>query len=83
MPEIFLPNYNVIKKIPLQLYGTIKAHKPENYPMRTIVPNIGTPAYGISKYLVEIIQPTLDLKKLGAEDWLVKIVQSIRRNAQC
>ena len=40
-----------------RLYGTIKAHKPEkNYPMITIVTTIGTPAYGISKYLVEIIQ---------------------------
>ena len=28
--------------------------------MRTIVLTIGTPAYGISKYLVEIIQPTLN-----------------------
>ena len=47
--------------IPPQLYGTIKAHKPEkNYPMRTIVSTIGTPAYGISKYLVEVIQPTLN-----------------------
>ena len=47
--------------IPPRLYGTIKAHKPEkNYPMRTIVSTIGTPAYGISKYLVQIIQPTLN-----------------------
>ena len=47
--------------IPLRLYGTIKTHKPEkNYPMRTIVSTIGTPAYGITKYLVEIIQPTLN-----------------------
>ena len=47
--------------IPPRLYGTVKAHKPEkNYPMRTIVSTIGTPAYGISKYLVEIIQPTLN-----------------------
>ena len=47
--------------IPPQLNGTIKAHKPEkNYPMKTIVSTIGTPAYGISKYLVEIIQPTLN-----------------------
>ena len=47
--------------IPPRLYGTIKAHKPEkNYPMRTIVSTIGTPANGISKYLVEIIQPTLN-----------------------
>ena len=28
--------------------------------MRTIVSTMGTPAYGISKYLVEIIQPTLN-----------------------
>ena len=28
--------------------------------MRTIVSTIGTPAYGMSKYLVEIIQPTLN-----------------------
>ena len=47
--------------IPPRLYGTIKAHKPEkNYPMRTTMPTIRTPAYGISKYLVEIIQPTLN-----------------------
>ena len=48
--------------IPPRLYVTIKAHKPEKSdPMRTIVSTIGTPAaYGISKYLVEIIQPTLD-----------------------
>ena len=47
--------------IPPQFYGTIKAHKPEkNYPMTTIVSTIGTPTYGISKYLVEIIQPTLN-----------------------
>ena len=47
--------------IPPRLYGTIKAHKPEkNYPMRTIVSTIGTPAYRISKYLAQIIQPTLN-----------------------
>ena len=47
--------------IPPRLYGTIKAHKPEkNFPMRVIVSTIGTPPYGISKYLVDIIQPTLN-----------------------
>ena len=47
--------------IPPRLYGIIKAHKSEkNYPMRNIVSTIGTTAYGISKYLVEIIQPTLN-----------------------
>ena len=40
--------------IPPQLYGTAKALKPEkNYPMRTIVSTMGTPAYGISRYLVD------------------------------
>ena len=47
--------------IPPRLYRTIKAHKTEkNYPMRTVVSTIETPAYGISKYLVQIIQPTLN-----------------------
>ena len=50
--------------IPPRLYGVIKADKPEkNYPLRTIVSTIGTPPYGISKHLVEIIQPTLDKNK--------------------
>lgn len=46
--------------IPLCLYVAVKPHKPKNYPMGTIVSNIDTPMYGISKYVVEIIQPTLD-----------------------
>ena len=47
--------------IPPWLYETVKAHKPEkNYPMRTVVSTIGTPPYGISKYLVKIIQSTLN-----------------------
>ena len=47
--------------IPPRLYGTIKAHKPEkNYPARLIVSTIGTPTYGLSKYLVQITQPTLN-----------------------
>ena len=50
--------------IPPQLYGVIKAHKPEkNYPMRTIVSTTGTAPYGTSKYLVDIIQPTLNKNK--------------------
>ena len=44
-----------------RLHGTIKAHKPGKiYSMRTIVSTIQTPAHGISKYLVQIIQPTLN-----------------------
>ena len=42
----------------------IKVHKQEkNYPMRTIVSTVGTAPYGISKYLVDIIQPILNKKK--------------------
>ena len=47
--------------IPPRLYGAIKAHKPDkNFPMRPIASTTGTPAYGISKYLVQIIQPRLN-----------------------
>ena len=47
--------------IPPRIYGTVKAYKPEkNYPMRTVVSTTGTPPYGISKYLVKIIQLTLN-----------------------
>ena len=50
----------------------IKAHKPEkNYPMRTIKSTIGTVPYGISKHLVEIIQPTLTTTRNNS-----KIVQN-------
>ena len=43
--------------IPTQLYGTVKTHKPEkNYFMRTVVLTMGTAPYGISKYLVKMIQ---------------------------
>ena len=46
---------------PPRLYCTIKAHKPEkNCPTRTILSIMGTPTYGISKYLVQIIQPKLN-----------------------
>ena len=50
--------------------------------MRAIVSTIGTPPYGISQYLVELIQPTLNKSKYKitnsssfvneAKDWLVK-----------
>ena len=50
--------------IPPRLYGVIKAHKPgKNYPMRTIVATMGTAPYGTSKYLVDIIQLTLNKNK--------------------
>ena len=39
-------------------------HKPEkNYPMRIIVSTIGTAPYGTSRYLVAIIQSTLNKNK--------------------
>ena len=47
--------------VPPRLYGLVKAHKPEKgYPMRTVVSTLGTPFYGSSAYLVEVIQPTLN-----------------------
>ena len=46
--------------VPPRLYGVIKAHKPsKNYPARTIVSTIGSPAYSVSKHLVKVIQPLL------------------------
>ena len=45
-------------------YGVIKAYKLEkNYPMRTIVSTVVTAPYDTSKYLVEIMQPTLNKNK--------------------
>ena len=47
--------------IPPRLYGTIKAHKPEKtFPMWVIVSTIDKAPYGISKYIVDIIQLTLN-----------------------
>ena len=47
--------------IPPRLYGQIKAHKQaKDYPMRTIVSTVGSPAYKVSAFLVKIIQPTLN-----------------------
>ena len=47
-----------------RMYGTVKAHKPEKgYPMRIVVSTIGTPPYGISAYLVNFIQQTLNKNK--------------------
>ena len=44
-----------------RMYGVIKAHKPEkNYPMRIIVSTVGAPVYGLSQYLVSIIQISLN-----------------------
>ena len=49
------------KPIPPHVYGTINAHEPEKiFPMRVIVFTIGTAPYGISKYIVDIIQLTLN-----------------------
>ena len=54
----------VFDAIPPRLYDTIKAHKPEKrFLMCTIVSIIGTSPYGISKYLVDIIQQTLNKKQ--------------------
>ena len=62
--------------IPPRLYGVL------NYTMRAIVSKIGTPPDGISQYLAELTQPTLNKSKYKitnslsfvneAKDWLVK-----------
>ena len=55
--------------IPPRFYGTKKAHKWEKrYPMGTVVSTIGTPAYGISRFLVEITHPTLH----EAKSWKIE-----------
>ena len=42
--------------LPPHLYETIILHKLEkNFPMRVILSTIGTPPYGISNYLIDII----------------------------
>ena len=47
--------------IPPRMYGLIKAHKPgKNFPMRMVVSTIGSPPYETSKYLVSLINPTLN-----------------------
>ena len=47
--------------IPPRMYDMIKAHTPEkNYPMKLVVSTIGTANYGLSEYLVKIIQNTLN-----------------------
>ena len=51
--------------IPPRLYGQIKAHKiAKNYPMRTVVSTVGSPAYKVSAYLVNLIQPTLNKNEI-------------------
>jgi len=51
--------------IPPRMYGMIKAHKPQkNYPMRIVVSTIGSPPYETSKYLVDLIQPTLNKNQI-------------------
>ena len=53
--------------IPPQFYGVTKVHKTEKkiYPMRAIMSTVRTAPYGTSKYLVDIIQPTLNKNKHG------------------
>ena len=62
---------NMVQKEPVELkpprlYVVVKAQK--DYSMRTIVSTIGTILYGMSKYLVGIIQPTLN-KNIKAKTW--------------
>ena len=47
-----------------RLYGTLKAHKLEkNNSMRAVVSTVRSPPHGTSKYLVKIIQSTLNKNK--------------------
>ena len=47
----------------------MKAHQPEKcYPMRAIASTIGSSPYGISQYLVELIQPSLNKSKYKITD---------------
>ena len=63
--------------IPPRMYGAVKAHKPEkDYPMRIVVSTIGTPSYGISQYLVNIIQQTLnknEIRIINSQSFVRKI----------
>ncbi len=46
---------------PPRLYGFVKAHKPsKDYPMRPVVSTVGSAFYGSSKYLVDLLHPTLN-----------------------
>ena len=50
--------------VPPRMYGVVKAQKSEkDYPMRLVVSTIGSAPYGLSSYLVEVIQHTLNKNK--------------------
>ena len=55
--------YDIYPSDPIapRMYGMIKAHKKsKDYPMRVVVSTVGTPSYGASKLLVNLIQPLLN-----------------------
>ena len=55
--------------IPPRAYGQCKAHKPtKQYPFRILVSTIGTAPYGLSEYLVKIIQPTLSKSEISVKN---------------
>ena len=55
--------------VPPRLYGLIKAHKAsKDYPMRAVVSTIGTPFYGTSSFLVQLIQPTLNKNNIRVKN---------------
>ena len=62
--KIYYKVYPSVAILP-RLYGVINAYKPEkSYVIRIIVSTIGTVPFGTSKYLVEIIQPTLNKHRM-------------------
>ena len=55
--------------IPPRMYGLLKAHKiSKGYPMRCVVSTIGTPSYGASEFLVQLIQPTLSKSNIRVKN---------------
>ena len=51
-------------------------NKKKNFPMRTMVSTIETAPYGTSKYLVDVIQPTLNKNKHCVINSLVFVIET-------
>ena len=63
--------------IPQPLYDTIKAHKPEkDFPMRVILSTMGMLPYVISKYLIQIIQSTLNKNQQKVKNLISLVSQA-------
>ena len=59
--KIMFCNMNPSYTTPPRLHRFVKAHKPDkHFPMRPVVSTVGTAFYGSSKFLVDLLQPTLN-----------------------